>query len=206
MIATTNEQIPRPTVVLVHGLLAHPLTMWPLGRRLERAGFAVESFGYASWGHSIDAIAGRLARDVLRRTGPVHVVTHSMGAIVLRTAAANHALPLGRVVLLAPPNHGSPVATRLGSPLRRFLPALDQLADRPDSFVNSLPSEPPFEFGVIAAAGDHVVPEPSTHLPGERDHRVLPGRHGLLPFRGETAAEVVHFFRHGTFHRQAVSP
>ena len=46
----------------------------------------------------------------------VHFVTHSLGGIVFRAWAALHAekLPVGRAVLLAPPNNGSEIADKLG--------------------------------------------------------------------------------------------
>jgi hypothetical protein len=56
---------------------------------------------------------------------------------------------LGRCVMLATPNKGSPLAAICGPPLRRCFPANDQLAARPDSFVNSLP-EPQGVNGVDA--------------------------------------------------------
>lgn len=192
--------MPSPSpVLLVHGLLAHRAMMWPLSRRLAARGFRTESFGYTSWRTSIEVLAHGLNRMLATREEGIHVVTHSMGGIILRAAQVLEPRTLGRVVMLAPPNEGSHVASMLGPALRHFVPSLDQLADREDSFVSKLPAEPPFECAIIAAARDHVVREASTHLSNEADHRVVPAGHGTLPFRRDVANDVVSFLSNGRF-------
>jgi hypothetical protein len=88
-----------------------------------------------------------------------------MGSIVVRVAL-NRIEPsrVGRIVLLAPPNAGSPVA-RIISKLsgQMIVPALE-LSDQPGSYVNRIESTNDFEIGVLAAKYDFLVPLANTHL------------------------------------------
>ena len=94
--------------------------------------------------------------------GPVHFVTHSLGALVLRALSERNAVPAGgRAVLLAPPNSGSEVADRLRElavldpSLDRWLgPLAGQLGTRKSDLAVRLPP-PAIPFGVIA--GDHWI-------------------------------------------------
>ncbi len=101
--------------------------------------------------------------------------------------------------MLGPPNGGSPVARQLAPRLGAICPPLRELSDEADSYVNRLETSLELELGIIAAASDRVVRLPSTMLPGQSDHIVLPGRHGELPWRRDTRDEVVHFLRRGRF-------
>lgn len=194
-------------VVLVHGLAANRLVMAPLAYRLKRAGFATFNWGYPSICGGIEQHAGALRRKVEQLASDpaidkIHVVGHSMGSIITRQVL-HEGLPaaekFGRVVMLAPPNHGSPVARWLEGWLSPICKPLAQLSDRPDSFVNRLPAPQGVHFGVIAAAGDLMVPRASTPLDGQEDYRLLPGMHSELPWRRDAARLVASFLRHGCF-------
>ncbi len=99
----------------------------------------------------------------------IHVVTHSLGGIILRQALTlGVPAKLGRVVMLAPPNRGSAWARRMGPWLGRLVPALPQLSDAPGSLVNRLPAMPSaVQVAVIAAEHDGKCPLATTHLPGQ---------------------------------------
>ncbi len=100
---------------------------------LEIAGFDVDFHAY-DWRRSIDVL-GRELRDRIRHDGaaPVALVAHSMGGLVARAAMAlDRRRRIGRLIMLATPNHGSfaPVLALRGAypPVRRIA-QLDHLHD-----------------------------------------------------------------------------
>lgn len=205
MIALSGESSTRVGVFVLHGLAANRLMTHRLVVRLRRRGYDVLNWGYHSYRTTIPEIATRFSSVIeseRERRGweQFHIVGHSMGCIITRELLLRGPVfGLDRVVMLAPPNGGSAVARALATWLGWLCWPLEQLSSDAASYVNRLPREVPREFGVIAAEGDLVVPLASTFLPGAKDHIVLPGRHGLLPSRSDTAIEVDHFLRHGRF-------
>ena len=174
-------------VVMVHGLLANKLVMEGLARWLKPQFHRVVNWGYSSLWSPIERHARQLA-ELLQKLDHecerIHLVTHSMG------------------VMIAPPNRGSHVASRLAPYLGIFCPPILQLTDDSQSFVCSLPPPAIDELGIIAAQTDFMVQAPSTRLGCERDYIVLPGLHSSLLWRQETARQVHHFLQHGRFLHQ----
>lgn len=208
MIDNTN----RPTIhrqahiVLIHGLAGNRLTLWPLAYQLRRSGFTTSTFGYPSWWWSIEHHARRFKQHLHKLADDesieqFHIVAHSMGSIVTRQALLDSRFDkLGRVVMLACPNHGSPVARVLGTVLP-FCKTLRQISNHPASFVLNLPEPQKAEIGIVAAKFDRVIPEPNSHLAVESDHvTILSGHNGLL-VRPAAARQVIEFLENGRFHR-----
>ncbi len=200
---TTNK-----AVVLVHGLGSSRLVMWLLARRLQRRGLRVVNWGYNSTRGTLQQhgrnlyceLESLVADDSVKE---VHLVTHSMGGIVARTALT-YGTPakVRRMVMLCPPNRGSRVASFFGPWLRPLCKTIDQLATRPDSYVNSLPLPERLEVGIIAAAYDGLVPMASTYLGNERDHLVWPNTmHSGVLFRPGVAEQIANFISQGEFVR-----
>src|SRR5687767_8296281 len=92
----------RPLVLVVHGLLMGRPAMWPLAARLRQRGFATVNFGYGTWLGTPARAMERLAMVLYGMSpGPVHVVAHSLGALVALEAMNQYQrLPPGRVVCL----------------------------------------------------------------------------------------------------------
>lgn len=203
--STDSDSNSNQLVVLIHGLASSRWLMHPLRFRLKQRGFQVRTYSYFTFGGNIDAIAHRFSNTlaewaVVSGANQVHIVAHSMGAIVTRRLLLEPiAFPLGKVVMLAPPHHGSHVATRLSKPLSAICPALHRLADTPGSYVRQLGIPQGHDIGVIAADGDLVVRKQSTRLGTERDFYSLPGMHTGVLFRNETAVLVERFLRTGKF-------
>lgn len=204
------EALGHDAVVLVHGLLATPVVMGWLAKSLGKAFAKTLNWGYRSlWspierhGRELALVLRRLDRQGYQR---VHLVTHSMGGIIGRIALAEY-MPqrFGRFVMIAPPNRGSHVASRLAPYLGRFCPPLCQLADHSASYVCTLPLPQVPELGIIAAETDYLVLQASTRLGCETDHITLPGLHSSLLWRPETVEQVRHFLQHGRFHRTTAS-
>jgi hypothetical protein len=123
-----------------------------------------------------------------------------MGAIVVRAALSEGAVTnLGRIVLLAPPNRGTPVA-RLAAPLfGRICRGIADLSDRADSTACRLPAECSKDVGILAARFDLLVPVSHTHLAGESDHRVLNASHNSLLLSPAPARLAANFLKTGQF-------
>ena len=232
--ATQPESKPTRHVVLIHGLGAHRVLMWPLAWYLNRKGFVATTFGYPSWWWSIEHHANRF-RDTLERlekdpgVESFSIVAHSMGSIVTRQAILSESLSgsssksssdpdpesaspsssqpfykLSRLVLLGPPNQGSPSARRLAAVLP-FCKTLRQISDRPDSFVRNLPPPSGVEVGIITGQYDFVIPQRNSHLATEKDHiTIFSGHNGLL-VRPSVLRQVAQFLSHGWFSRPAAT-
>jgi triacylglycerol lipase len=209
----------REAVILLHGLGRSALSMRRLALRLGAAGYRVHNLGYPSTRLAPEQLVARLAMDVKRRLDAprVHFVGHSFGGIPARAYLAEHELPnLGRVVMLAPPNHGSELADFFqGARLLRWAlgPVAAVLGTGPDSFPNRLPP-PRFEVGVIAgtrpvnllgalvirAPSDGTVSVRSARLEGMADFATLPVSHTFIMESPRVAALVAAFLRAGCFH------
>lgn len=222
--ALMNPGIPaadeREVVILLHGLGRSAYSMGRLETRLGGAGYRVHNLGYPSTKLAPEQLVARLARDVERccRDAPrVHFVGHSFGGILARAYLAEHELPnLGRVVMLAPPNHGSELADLFeGSQLFRWAlgPTARTLGTGPDSFPNRLPV-PRFEVGVIAGTrpvnlfgalvirgpSDGTVSVRSARLEGMTDFATVPSSHTFIMESPRVAKLVAAFLRDGRFH------
>jgi esterase/lipase superfamily enzyme len=198
-------------VILIHGLAGSRLVMLPLAWRLKSAGYQTSTFGYPSWFWSIEHHARRFERclqeveadDTIER---FHIVAHSMGTIVTRQALLLRDFKkLNRIVMLASPNRGSPVARALGT-LLPFCKTLNQLSSSQNSFVCQLP-EPKIvdtgkpEIGIIAAQHDRVVPAVNSRLGVEADHITLFSGHNGLLVRSTASKQVEEFLKFGRFSR-----
>ncbi|MFH0944305.1 MAG: alpha/beta fold hydrolase [Planctomycetota bacterium] len=209
--ATGESKPPEPkeTVLLLHGLGRTRFSMRPLERALQRGGFDAREWPYNSLSDSFASHADRLKAELLRldqdpAVSRIHLVGHSLGGIVAR-AALRDGLPakFGRLVLLAPPNQGSPLASTLAPLLGGLIEPLRELSDAPGSAVLQLRGPEGVEIGIIAASADGKVPVASTHLDGETDHLVVAGFHTFLMNQEEVQMQVLHFLRHGQFDRRS---
>ena len=149
-----------PTVVLLHGLARRAGSLAGLGRALAAAGFPVWACDYPSRRRGIaEAAAGladRLAAELPGR--PLAAVTHSLGGIVIRHLG-DPRLDWRRIVMLAPPNHGSQVAAAFaGNRLFRWFygPAGGELAD-PEGWPL-----PPAPCAVIAGTRRRALGNPTS--------------------------------------------
>ena len=213
----------RPTtgrvVLLLHGMLRSPASMAPMAEHLRQAGFATETFGYASSRLPIQRHGAALRRLIEQWEGPTRIdlVTHSMGGLVVRSALSERPDPrVGSVVMLAPPNQGAcrADAWQQTKAYRELLgPSGQQMVTAADGFCRTLPP-PPVPFAVIAGGigrwgfsllipgdDDGTVGVDEARLDGMSDFLVVRAQHTFL-IRSRAAREaVVRWLRDGRLRR-----
>ena len=194
--------------VLIHGLGGTKLDMVPLKVRLKRAGFVTVSFGYLSVFRRIEPLANRLKEMLIHlenspSTRSIHIVGHSMGAIIARAALADYqGSKIKSLLMLAPPNQGSHMARRLSPWFGWIVPTLDQLSDSPESYVNQLNQLEQFKdlnLGIIEAEKDRVIARGKVRLQRDHDYHVIIGQHGILTWYRKTGQLVEKYLATGRF-------
>lgn len=193
----------RERVILIHGLSGNRWVLAPLNRFLTRKGYETTRWCYRSVGNSVMNHAHRLRAflgEETDSTEPLHFVTHSMGGIILRAVLAdmNWQRP-GKLVMLAPPNHGSHVAALASRGLHYLCPALSDLSTAPDSLVHRLPVVDSLDTGVIAGTQDLLVHLESTYIANQADHVLISCGHNRILRHSESLQEILYFLKNGRF-------
>ncbi|MCO8123598.1 lysophospholipase [Stieleria sp. TO1_6] len=191
------------TVIVIHGYACSSVFTQPLRYRLSKRGFKAVCWSYHSLWGTVEGHAQRL-RAYLDKLDEAderfHIVAHSMGSAITRAALCDSQPDgLRRIVFLAPPISGLPLA-RLSSGITKWISRpFSELSDAPDSYVNSLPSPDQLEIGVIAAKYDCLVPLKNTTMPGLRDRITLGATHNSLLFDRQVVDLAAGFLRAGRF-------
>lgn len=209
-------------VVLLHGLARTENSMRVLQEVLEFHHYRVINETYPSQDAPVRDLVSYVARSAARcGSERMHFVTHSLGGILVRAWLANgHPANLGRVVMLAPPNHGSEIVdTFAESDLSRRAmiwfngPAVPQLGTDEGSVPNQLPPTVDFDLGIIAGdipinplgpivisgPNDGTVSVASTRIDGMNDHIVINASHSLIMLNPVAIAEVLEYLHNGVF-------
>ena len=214
-------------VIVLHGLFRSRSSMDGLCKYLQqRGGYAVFNVGYPSTRREVGGHTRALARIIENLDGveEINFVAHSMGNIVIRhyladqTNAATGRQPDGRIkrlVMLAPPNHGSLAAMALRE--NEILKAVTGEAIRQLGLdwaeLEGELATPGFEFGIIAGGkgdrhglnlllpgdDDGTVTVASTRLAGARDFAVVPILHSFIMNDAKARQYTLRFLQRGYF-------
>jgi pimeloyl-ACP methyl ester carboxylesterase len=214
-------------VVLLHGLAAPSWSMQMLARHLHKyGGYEVFVVEYSSLRSTIDDQAHGLAHVIASLEGidEINLVGHSMGNIVIRRYLGGDNTPgtgwipdprVGRIVMIAPPNHGALAAIRLADN-RLFKAVFGQSGQQLGVAWNDLErrlATPWTEFGIIAGGwGNKIGLNPflpgdddgritveTTRLAGAADFRVVPAVHEFMAHDPRVLAYTLTFLLHGYF-------
>lgn len=209
-------------VYLLPGLWMPGATMGILRRRLARLGFRATTVGYPSVRGGLDDNADRIAAALAhggRRT--CAIVAHSTGGIVaLRAALRTVGTTPARIVLLGTP-FGDVHAARslwhhrfwrciIGRTIGDWIAAQARPVP-PDIEIGVLAGDRRFGLGSVLVRGmpcpnDGVVTVAETHVPGMRDHRVMPVTHMALVTDRRVCREVAAFLATGRFVSPKAAP
>jgi len=220
----TNE-----CVVLLHGLSRTDFSMGKMAYVLAERGYADSNVHYNSREYNIEELASLAIDQGLQdcralEAQRIHFVTHSLGGILVRYYLQhNEVTELGRVVMLAPPNHGSQIIDIFGD-----IPGFELFSGEPASQLGtrgpeSVPAKLPpvdFELGVIAGTrsispifsfalpdrDDGKVTVESTKVEGMRDFIEMPFNHTFIMRSNAVIEQVIHFLQHGSFDHSATNP
>ena len=214
----------RGTVLFVHGLWMSGAESFLIRRLLAKHGYALRVFPYSSLGESMERVARRCARYTLKlarsTSGPVHLLGHSLGGIVIyrmfETGLLNPERFSGdfcRVVFMGTPARGSQAARALArfGAARRLLGATGTR-----DLLQGLPGKWPHraQLGVIAGnssrglgflltrfdgPSDGTVAVAETMLEGATDHCVLPVSHAGMWLSPLVVGKVTKFLDSGHF-------
>jgi hypothetical protein len=206
-------------VIVVHGILRSKDMLSKMVNRLQKAGYEARAINYPSTRGTIADHARRLELLIsrLEDVDTLSLVTHSMGGIIVRKMFdENYSWPAsinrGRLVMIAPPNHGSEVAKRLDDiPLYGLITGKSGRELKTDK-IKSLPI-PELEFGIIAGKVDgginfrHLISEENdgtvsvntTRLEKATDFILLKGSHNSLPRQDDVIDKTINFLKTGSF-------
>ena len=204
----------REAIILLHGLGRTKHSMSKIEKHFNKE-YDVYNIGYASLKYEIEVLVEKylvkIVNELNEKKQNINFVTHSMGGILVRYLFKNYEIKNpGRVVMLAPPNKGSELASRF---YKIHGPACAQIMRDRNSFVNKL-GDINFECGIIAGGrnyyfflnkyfkgkiNDGIVAEDSARIEGQKAFIVLEKGHTLMMYSEEVIVKIEKFLKKGKF-------
>jgi esterase/lipase len=206
-------------VVILHGIARSSSHMQPLAESLKKEGYDVINLDYASTKHTLRELTTSIHKDLsikLMEDKPIHFIGYSMGGLLVRALLAKQKpVKLGRVLQLAPPNHGSEVSDFLKDNIlykKIFGPAGQELTTN-NKYTEKLLGNVDYELGIIAGNStmdpissyiikgedDGKVSILSTKINGMKDHVVVSSSHTFFPSNEDVQKQTIYFLKNGNF-------
>lgn len=222
-----NSMAAQDCVILLHGLGRTSFSMTSMASYLKKSNYIVINKYYPTTRKSIKALAEENVDSMVNecqkyKPTKIHFVTHSLGGIVLRAYLHDNKIPnLGRIVMLAPPNHGSQLADIFHHNIIYQIfagPAGQEITTKRSNVPNLLNKPVKYQVGVIAGnfnfspftrvifheENDGKVAVSSTHIAGMKDFIVLPVSHMFMMRNALVMQEVGFFLKKGTFNKELI--
>jgi triacylglycerol esterase/lipase EstA (alpha/beta hydrolase family) len=209
-------------VYLLHGFGSSPIAMAKIARAIEKKGLPTTNYGYNSLYRDLDSLGSGLRREIASiPEDTVSFVTHSMGALVVRSMCrfldSTARFPvIHRIVMIAPPNRGAQIADFFSSnPViaKALGPNLVKMRTDSCSYANSLPKPRFGEIGIIVGmqkgklwfnrtaggVNDGFLTPEKTTLGVEKEIAVVKSTHILITVNRETVDLTIRFLLTGSF-------
>lgn len=184
------------TALALPGWGTSPARMVPICDALSGHGIDARPWRYDPAG-SIHSLGMHLARVLASRPGPLHLVGHSLGGLVVASAVVHHGADVASVTTINSPWRGTWAAwtAHPGDPLGRDLRwGADALRELRAALARHLEEPAGPRWSVLAAAGDLAVPiTGATRVPsGERlTTRIIPANGHSVSLLHERMIEAV---------------
>ena len=208
-------------VYIIHGFAGLGIELGEIRKAIDKEGITNEIYVYPSLTTDIDSVGVELFLKIQRENfDTVSFVTHSMGALVVRSLY-EHISPktyfpfIYRIVMIAPPNNGSPVADYFAQfKFVKFImgPNVNNLTTNPKTGAGKYPI-PTCEVGLISGSyggkkgfnalikddNDGVLIPENTKLGNEKEIIFVRNWHVGLLFDKTVIKYTVRFLKNGRF-------
>jgi hypothetical protein len=209
-------------IFVIHGYATPRIVMKKIDKCLKKANYATENYSYKSISVDLDTL-GKQLYNIIEKSGydSVSFVTHSMGALVVRSmlqySIKDKSFPvIFRMVMIAPPNKGAEIADFYSSLflVKKLLgPNVRHMTTDSGSYTNKLPIPNNSEIGIIIGIrgkkhgynlfikgdNDWVLTPEKTKLGIEKDRVFIKHRHIALLRQKIVCNLVIEFLASGTF-------
>lgn len=206
-------------VILLHGLARTNHSMAKLESTLKKHHYIVVNNNYPSTKKTIEQLANEFIPPMLyqclkHHPKHIHFVAHSLGGMMVEHYLQTHTITkLDTIIMLSPPNHGSPLADLLhNNKIVQLIlgPSIQELTTQ---IKESPLKRGPYKIGIIVGnrsfnplgafifdePNDGIVPVSSTKMKKMNDFIVLPVTHTFMMRNDRVITQILCFLKREHF-------